>query len=46
MNSKIARALSLIAVVAIFCLSLAGCTTSGTAGTDDLLLYGQAGEKA
>ena len=34
MNSKIARALSLIAVVAIFCLSLAGCTTSSTAGTD------------
>jgi preprotein translocase subunit YajC len=35
MNSKIARTLSLVAVVAMFCLSLAGCATdtSGTAST-------------
>lgn len=35
MNSKIARTLSLVAVVAMFCLSLAGCATdaSGAAST-------------
>ena len=30
MNSKIARTLSLVAVVAMFCLSLAGCSTDAS----------------